>query len=211
MFVIPVDLPPKVENTVQVAEHQTIQLNPITKKGGLKAVSGNREKSYLSMQEELLNLERSEAIQIEDRDLLLRLLGDQEFMSGLDEDQIVLALEEKGAVKVLDKNNIKLSSGINSFYHEPNYGITQWRVEFDFDKDVTKDTLPNLDTRVCYQATGYASMEGTKKYNLKLSARRAQNVSVDLRKSGIQVEAKGLGANEEIGRAVIIKEVKCEN
>ena len=77
----------------------------------------------------------------------------------------------------------------------------QWRTElfFEFDSaELTDDTKAKLDKVAqngVYNIDGYASVEGSKEYNLELSQRRAESVKKYL-------EARGCKINKAIGRGV---------
>lgn len=86
----------------------------------------------------------------------------------------------------------------------------KWIVRFEYNTQQPYEPVPQLNPKICYEATGYASPEGETNYNLMLSAIRSINVAEALRSTGVRVFAKAGGVNEDVGRAVIIKEASCE-
>jgi len=76
-------------------------------------------------------------------------------------------------------------------YKRPKFG-KKVTIYFDFDSAVLrKDQIPKLNIfkrgdRV--EVRGYASPEGTKEYNLRLSEKRARNVKNYLKKRGVVVK-----------------------
>jgi len=94
----------------------------------------------------------------------------------------------------------------------PSIDINNVKIQFEFDSSVLRtDSYPVLDQvaaeikmnpNVSYLLNGYASIEGTKEHNLRLSADRANAVKTYLVNAGVNassLKTKGFGTRNPVG------------